>query len=191
MCACDASPAQQAGPSTSPLAVAVNRRALTIAVVSVGALGLAALSAPFLLSLRPSERALADAVVLEVPELKPGTYQTVDGRFSRLYLLRTSMDETSVFAVPMRAGRVGMPDLHWWKPLYYCTDFRPDSVGTRLTDNAIVHCQDAQAPPWWAQRWRWTTSGSNIASPGIDALPAVRFEQMGATLHIYRWDHPW
>ena len=77
MCTRGSNPALLRGRSASPLAVTVHRRALTIAVVSVGAVGLAVLSAPFLLSLRPSERALADAVVLEVPELKPGTYVLV------------------------------------------------------------------------------------------------------------------
>ena len=66
----------------------------------------------FTQSLAPSETARAKAIAMTIPHFQLATYRTYDGHKSRLIVVRTASDEIWAFSVPLRLGKVGMPDLH-------------------------------------------------------------------------------
>jgi hypothetical protein len=175
--------------STRTLAVTMNRRALIMTVGGLFAFGVGAILIFLSQSLWPSERAKADAVKLEVALPRLATYQSVEGRFARLFVVRTSDDHLLAFRVPLKDGKVGMPDLHWWQPFYYCADFRLGGSDGALAAATDFQCHDSDMPEWWASRWRWALNGKAISpDSGIDDMPQVKIERVGERVRIYTWD---
>jgi hypothetical protein len=132
--------------------------------------------------------------MLEVPDLAPGTYRSIDGRYSRLYVVRSAQDDVLAFTVPLQHGKVEMPAAQWGRSAYDCSDFGPDTTGERLLAGGVFRCRDRGVPEWGAARWRWHYDGS--PAPAIDdsyiaALPRVKSVRAGALIRIYRWDILW
>jgi hypothetical protein len=167
----------------------MNRRTLITIVSVLLVVGVAAIAILLTQSLRPSERAKANAIRLEASLPQLMTYQSVDGRASRLFIVRTSQDHLFAFSVPLKDGKVGMPDLHWWRPFYYCTDFRPGRSDGILPVAAEFQCHDSDMPEWWASRWKWGLDGKALTrDSGIDDMPQVKIERIGERMRVYTWD---
>ena len=96
------------------------RRALGWALATVATIGIGLAALPFVDLLRPSERAKALARQLEVKNMARGSWRTVEGRQSRLLIVRTIADAFYVYALPTKGGRVAMPDIHWWRGSFFC-----------------------------------------------------------------------
>jgi hypothetical protein len=189
VCTRDSIRALLRGPSTSPLGVTVKRRTL-VAVSLLGGAGVCITLGVIGSSCAPSERARA-AVVTEVVGMSPGTYRAFDGKSKRLFVVRSEDDAIYALVVPLRHGRVPMPDEHWWNPpAYVCLEFNPGPPAGRLHPGAQFQCRDAEMPESAASRWRWSLDGKSARLPGIrmdDTMP-VRLIRYGDRIGIYRWD---
>ena len=167
----------------------MNRRLLWVSLSALAAVAIAVVAFVLARTLAPSEAARVRAVVLAVRDFPPGSYRTVDGRTSRLILVRTLEDKVFAFSVPQEGGRVGMPDLRWHRPIYACSDFRLSGSLESLRDTAEFGCHDRGTPAWWASRWRWRIDGTRVVEgSGIENLPRVRVQRVALGFEVYRWD---
>lgn len=169
----------------------ISRRALSWVLAGVAVIGLLFATLPFINSLQPSERSRALAIVLDVKDLARGSWRTVEGRRSRLYVVRTAGDVFHIFAVPTKGREVAMPDIEWWcSPIYLCRDFSPDPTPLGLSEATTIRCHDADVPAWWAPRWVWRLDGQHVATPDgghLGDLPFVKFDRTGEIIAVYRW----
>lgn len=170
------------------------RRAVTVPLAILGAAGAAILVFLQLPSLLMTGGADSDAPTLEIRDLALGTYQSFDGRHSRLYVVRTPADEVWALTVPLQAGRVELPHIHWSAhPAFSCANFGPETSEGALTPTSVFRCRDADVPAWWVPRWRWALNGRSASQipDYIDDMPRVKVERSGAVVHVYRWDIQW
>lgn len=112
---------------------------------------------------------------LDVSHLKPGDYYLThhpqlafhhrDADW-RLMIYRSLDGPVRVWSVPVKNGKVAMPERKWQKPQgYLCFDFGPTKVGGKVEESLPITCHDAGQPEnWFSQRWQW-----NIAGEALDA----------------------
>ena len=166
----------------------MKRLALRRLLLALVAAGVAAVSLLFVSSLRPSERARARAIVLQEPIPDLGTFRVYDERNSRLFIVRTAADEVWAYTVPLRNGKVRLPDMHWWSPYYDCADFRPDSDGAVLLAGANFHCHGPNVPASWEHHWHWHLNGENVEKgSGFEKLPSVKIDRLQHMISVYKW----
>jgi hypothetical protein len=160
----------------------MNRRTLAVALAVLATTGVIAFGIPFILSLKPAERARAVTFSVEVGGPPLGTVRTFRCRADFLIAVRSTTGRMFAFRLPVRDGRVAMPDIHWWKaPIYLCRDFGLDSA--RVDERATFRCADSDVPDWWASRWRWRIDGKNTAS-AVDDMPAEQFQVNEQTMYM-------
>lgn len=168
------------------LAKFVRRRLMEVALAVAAATAVWAVLASYIGLFQP--------VTLEVTDLPRSAYRVYDGKYSRLYVLRTADDVVRAYTVPLNRGKVSMPMGEWGRSAYECSDFGPEASGAALATNGVFSCRDPDAPSWGALRWRWNFDGSS--APVIDdmylgVLPRVKSIQSGRVVRIYRWDIQW
>jgi hypothetical protein len=171
----------------------VERRTLALVLIGAATFGVVTVLVILAQSLRPSERARAEAIKLEVNDLALGSYRVFSGRNSRLFVVRTAADQVFALVVPVRAGKVVMPDLHWWQPLYDCANFGLGGTDGILAANAVFMCHDPGTPEWWAPRWRWHvdgTSASEVPNAYIEDMHGVKVQRSGGSIYVWKWDYP-
>jgi hypothetical protein len=172
----------------------MSRRAVGVTLAVLGSVGLVIALAKLTPSLLLFGRGRLDAVTLEVRDLALGAYRAYDGRNSRLYVVRTPSDEVWAFIVPVRAGKVALPDGHWGRPAFNCSDFRPDAKDGAITPNSLFRCRDVDVPAWGVSHWRWRLDGKSAAEASdthIEDMPRVKVERSGGVIRVNRWDILW
>lgn len=135
----------------------------------------------FLVSMQPTPRAEAALPRVDITGLQPGQLMTAelyphdwfDGYRWSVLLYRQANGNVKAWELPMKAGKVGMPDLRWWRPMYLCEDFglAPDSSGDGQA--AVIQCNDTnEAVSWWKAHWRWDAEGKNLGTMVDHLIPA-------------------
>lgn len=138
----------------------------------------------------PSERVTRQVADLTVRDLQFNEVRTFEGRFARLYVLRSFDGWATVLRVPLKDGHVLMPDRHWYRPFYACRNFGPELTDGRLRPQGVFRCFDADAPSNWLPHWRWDYRGRNVSSEHFDDMFGVRQEWRDWTVSVYDWDTP-
>ena len=180
--------------STRTLDITMNRAALRTVVVSLTALGIIAFTAVLVSSWGPSRLAENIGIVVDEPRPPQGTYVTRDFDDVRLLIVAAPSGELSAFVLPLRDGKVMLPDLHWWRMGYICTDFRPESTDGTITNGSIFECHDAQRSEWSRISWRWTIDGKNLRGAGdmtVDDFNRVDLVERQGRIRIHRQDIRW
>ncbi len=163
--------------ATTLTAAMERRKFLVIATLSMCFLGIFLVSIVFIGSLVPSEKAIAALPRFDISELEAGKLSLLSGptlgEYSRGYEMRllsykSSSGKIKVWEVPVKDGRIGMPDLRWYLPEYACANFKI----VRDADKAIIACQDQETSEWWAKQWMWTLDGNNIEGMVDNLQPA-------------------
>lgn len=158
----------------------MSRRALTRATIAFSILGLVLVAVPLLGSLRPTVKADASLPRIDISQLKPGQpelrkhplHEDLHGGFTwSVLLLRHADGKISAWDVPTNDGKVDMPDIHWWRPLYACEKFELTAVSS--DDTAHFHCTDSEAPSDdWRAAWQWNEFGEAIGH-SVDDMQAT------------------
>ena len=88
------------------------------------------------------------------------------------------------FLVPMKDGKVTLPDRFWGWGYYDCSDFRPDlDENGYLKKGGTIRCHVKETPEWGASLWQWSYSGEPKDKWGIEMYsPAV--DIANGTLYI-------
>ncbi|UTW46364.1 hypothetical protein KFE80_05650 [bacterium SCSIO 12696] len=151
-------------------------RVLKTGLFSIVLIGIAFIAIPFLGSLKPSQKAYADRLRVDVSHLNEGEVWISElptlGEFSsgyefKLLFFKGVGDELQVWRVLVKDGMVFMPDIHWWRPGYLCKNF-----GIFASEPEVLTCLDKEVPEWWQKHWRWNVSGKNIEQMVDDMEPA-------------------
>ncbi len=161
-----------------------SRRALTIATSLLIFAGLAALGFAMLQSLTPSDRAEWELQRFDTADIRPGTFRIAadqpisalaNGYQWSLLIVRLRDGSVKVWKVPVKDGKVGMPDLHWWRPTFDCEHFGPLITNGLIDESKPMQCHDKPLPSdWWAENWRWDLDGKHLgAGPVDDMEPAA------------------
>lgn len=177
-----------------PLNVVASNTALRVLRLGLGSAVLAITLLQLTRSLPESQQRSADALTFELRDLAAGSYRSFDGRNSRLYIVRTLSDEVRAFTVPLRAAKVAMPDAHWGRSAYDCTDFRPGATDSPLIPTSVFRCRDADVPAWGIYQWRWGVDGKSAAQlphSYIDDMPRVSIERTADVVRVHGWDIQW
>lgn len=159
----------------------MNRRLLIQCTFAVSAFGAALLAAPFVGSLRPGIGADASLPAIDVSKMQAGESQLLDhplkgdlngGYRWSILLIKHQDGSLNAWDVPSREGKIGMPDIHWWRPFYACESFgvtRPVQGG-----RAVLTCSDATLPSeYWRAEWQWTPDGKAQGQSVDDLQPTV------------------
>ena len=163
----------------------MHRSALRIALAFVAVVGVVLLAIPFVLSLGPSERASATGRMIDIGDLAPGRFLTVDGWDKRFFILKDLTGDVRVLYVPYDAKKgVMMPDLKWWRYGGRCRDFEPDNDSGKLIVGGHFRCHDSDVNEWWAPRWVWDFSGHHAGATdeGIEDMPQLKPRLIGTNL---------
>lgn len=166
-------------PMLRALTANMNRRRFLIATTfTTFIVGVVLASIPFFGSLRPNARAEAalprfnisgigagDLYVMENP-IFGGNY---NGYEFKLLFYKDSFGQIKVWVVPVKDGLVGMPDIHWWRPIHQCQKFEVVTEGTEK----VLACLDKDISDWWSKQWKWTIKGENIEGM-VDDLESAK-----------------
>jgi hypothetical protein len=136
----------------------------------------------------------SDALTVDLRAFALGSYRAYDGQNSRLYVVRMPSDAVRAFAVPLRAGKVAMPDARWGQSLFDCADFRPGPSEGRLSAYNVFQCHDTDLPTWGIYQWRWNLDGNSMAQlphTHVGDLPRMNVERTASLIRVYSWDVRW
>lgn len=167
----------------------INRRVLLIAVFALVGIGSCVVAIPFVKSWSVTDRTRAAAVLVNVADLKPGQWKSIDGRGERIFVVRQPTGRMVVLGVPLRNGVVMMPDIHWWHPEYPCVDFSLSVFDGQVTSASRFQCRALTATQDWAKGyWIWDSEGRTVGRPGnfIDDIPSIPYEMHDGVMVIKR-----
>jgi hypothetical protein len=146
-------------------------------------------------SWRPSRHAYDVSIIYDEVAPTPGTYVTrdVDYPTVRLLIVAAPSGKVSAFILPLRDGRVILPDLHWWRFGYLCADFRTETTDETITDSSIFECHDAELKGWPDNGWRWNIDGKTLSrrSWAHDDFTRVAWTERNGRVRIHRKDIRW
>ena len=159
--------------------VATKKSILTKTTASIALLGLIVASIPFIESLRPNARAVANLPHIDLSEISPGHYSLKHPEQADLFrgykwavfVYRKYDGSVKLWNVPVRKGKVGMPDLHWWQPIYECENFGPTVVNGRVQEDQPITCHDPEIHESWKKVWKWDINGKNVKDSYYDLEP--------------------
>ena len=155
----------------------MRRRVLLTLTCALAILGLTQLIVPFVASLSPSARADAALDRILVSDMKEGSSRIVPlakaaissaGWQPGLFVLRRADGTYRAWAVPLRNGHVGLPDIHWWRPMVECEQFGPTLRGGLIDASAPIKCHQGVISKGWADQWQWSVDGKSAG--GVDDL---------------------
>lgn len=160
------------------------KKVLAISTSCVITVGVILAMTPFVSSLKPSARADAQLKRFEMSRLEvedlsilsgPSLGEVFDGYEIKLLGYRSSDGSLKVWQVPAKNGDVGMPDLHWCRPIHSCSRLSVIDIGK----GATISCVDEDIPDWWAKEWRWDLNGVNLGGMVDDLVEATGVVENG------------
>ncbi|MDH5179208.1 MAG: hypothetical protein OEZ39_00525 [Gammaproteobacteria bacterium] len=167
-----------------------NRAQLTTLVKLFSLLGLIAITIPFIQSLMPTPKAVAELPHIHVGDMTACSYLLHDTRRkgpigSAWLIIKDRNSAFHVFTLPTDEGKVLLPDLQWFRFAGSCAQFRPELEQGRLKPGGVIRCHDPQYTTDSA--WRWTYQGKSLVE-GTPDLPKQRFGVEGDYLIIGKRD---
>lgn len=147
------------------------RRMLTGVLLILSLIGLSLASLPLIQSMKPSARADAALPRIDISSLSPGEFaifkQSHPVRFLNYYnsilIYKRNNNEVLAWVVPVKEGKVVMPDFHWWQyPAYLCSKFGPTMINGVVDESLPIQCHDTETPKWWRDKWQWGFNGKNL-----------------------------
>ena len=136
---------------------------------------------PFFLSLKPNARAEAALPRVDISKMKPGELRLHDhptwGNAGQGYnwsvlIIKLSADSIKAWVVPAQNGHIGMPDWHWWRPIYPCKIFGLSTSAGSTDEDSNLMCHDKDTPyDWLLSRWKWDLNGKAIDSKTAEDMP--------------------
>lgn len=155
------------------------RKLLLLLVIFWAALGVVLLQTPFWKALTPSAQAEANLPRFDISGLRNGSYKIflnesfpkTHNDFSWHVMVVKKPDGNIVaFDIPMKEGKVGFPDFHWWRPAWLCEDFYPkQTAGQGFTFKCRDNKNEENA---WLSEYEWDSEGKNIQGGVSDMLKA-------------------
>jgi len=124
----------------------------------------------------------------------PGTYTQHDVGRARILLVRDPGGALAAFVLPLRDGKVALPDIRWWRPAHDCADFRPATRDGTIAANSVFECHDPEVQNWSGISWRWSIDGQHIRGRHeveVEDLMPVKFEDRWGRIRVYRSAVPW
>jgi hypothetical protein len=82
---------------------------------------------------------------------------------TRFLIVRFVDDTLRVFALPVKNGRIGMPEGSWQRSEVWCQHFGLESGQGPLSPSNVVACLDPELPAQSRARWRWDLAGNNLS----------------------------
>lgn len=152
------------------------RRFLSRMTLALFIVGLIAAMYPFWASMRPNAKAYGALPMIDVSKIndgeflivqRPNAFQLNNGYEYQVAIYKNMHGGVNVWDVPIKNRAVGMPDIHWWRPMYSCKNF-----GLTKAKDSIA-CLDSDTPEWWQQHWKWSLDGKNLEQM-VDDLENTR-----------------
>lgn len=150
------------------------RKALLITVAVLCLLGLSVFMIALFSTLSPSGNGKVEGQLprIDVSNLLPGHYSiyrvpelayTTMNFENQFMVYRKLNGELRVWQVPTDNGKVGMPDLYWWRPFYRCENFGPTMINGLVDESQPMRCHDQKLPSEaWGERWQWDLNGNAL-----------------------------
>jgi hypothetical protein len=160
------------------------KRLLIIVTFIMFAIGMTLLSVPFTSSLGLSEKSDALLERIDLTEIQRGTYTFAkhpgyeaklhNGYFLSVLIYKKHNGDVKVWSIPTKNGNVGMPDVHWWKPVYECRNFGPTMIDGLADESNEIKCHDNSSEVGnWPDIWHWDINGKNKINKYSDLQETV------------------
>lgn len=160
-----------------------SKKILIICTASLALIAMGIASIPLGISLKPNARAEAALARIDISELKPWELVLREhpnyGKASQDYnwsILFLKLPDKSVKAwiVPAKDGHIGMPDRHWWRPIYPCKKFSLSQKNGQINNHSLLRCHDINTQyEWLLPRWQWNLNGKAIDSSAVEDMPVA------------------
>jgi hypothetical protein len=156
------------------------KRLLTALLLLTGVGFLFAATAGFL-SLKPSEKSLAQLPMLPMRSLAAGQFMYVAHPVGSshkqegmsILFIRLADDELLAFYVPTRNGQPTVPISGSWYAGLPCKRFEPDFIAQDIA------CRDKDESPALSTRHRWSLGGKNISQTAVNLERVTGREENG------------
>lgn len=134
---------------------------------------------PFIESLKPNAKAIAALPRISLSNISPGEFIILDhpaygamynGYKWSILIYRRYDGIFKVWDIPTKGQYVGLPDLHWWRPVFACLEFGPTKISGKVDESLPIKCHDTETNDnQWYMKWEWDINGVTL-SGGIDSL---------------------
>nr|WP_298145359.1 hypothetical protein [uncultured Pseudomonas sp.] len=158
-----------------------SKKLLAICTTGLALIAIVVAVAPFGLSLKPNARAEAALPRIDISQIKFGELSLRDhptwgdaaqGYKWSLLLTKSPDNSIKVWIVPSQNGHIGMPDQHWWRPIYPCKNFGLSTSSGPIDEPHYLMCHDKNTPyDWLLSRWKWDLNGKAIDSRAVEDMP--------------------
>jgi hypothetical protein len=173
---------------------------LGYAVVATLLVGVVLASVPFVGSLRPSAKAktLAGMQRIDITDFAASSYRLITVRNRRVeeseeltryrpgkawLIIRDDLGRFFVYNLPTWEDAVLMPRSTWGELAGFCQDFGIAMTESRITDQTMIQCNDANNDQHFAEHWYWSLDGRN-KSRELPDLQLIRSREEGHELAI-------
>ena len=159
------------------------RQKLIFILGAMTLLGLATAVYPFIKSLSPSAKAVADWPRIDISVMKPGSFKIFPypkiWKFTRdisyvILVVRKSDGEFKAWPLLAKNGEVLIPEYYYWWAYTECRDFGPVMHGDVMDESKPIQCHDDLGPKqsWFASR-RWSIDGKALTNqvPDLQKVP--------------------
>lgn len=166
----------------SPTITKILRNILKKVVLGLCFVGFASLFYVLIGTLNPSEKAKADIPRVDISEIHAGQFLTMETPFSGVVsrkfnfgisVYKDMKGNVQVWTTPVNDGKVGMPDVFWWRPFYECSNFGPKIENGRVKEDSFIECRDLDVPEGWKSEWKWNLVGENQGNWTKDMLETI------------------
>ena len=165
----------------------LRRKLLVACTFIVAAVGIAIASIPFTGSMHPSERAKSARSQHDVSSLGNGDFvfenlNKKDLWDAKILIIRDWRGEVFSHLIPMKEDKVILPDYFWGFGYFYCSEFGPETVVSKIVPAGKIKCHDKDLPEWGKELWQWSYSGEpnsewmvKMYSPGFELRDNVLY----------------
>ncbi|MES2820890.1 MAG: hypothetical protein V4812_18100 [Pseudomonadota bacterium] len=157
------------------------KKILAICTACLALIAILIAGTPFGLSLKPNARAESALPRIDISQIKfgelslhkhPAWGDAGQGYSWSVLIIKLSDNSIKAWLVPSQNGRIGMPDRHWWRPIYPCKDFGLSTNSGSIDEQSDLRCHDKDTPyDWLLSRWQWDLNGKAIDSKAVEDMP--------------------